>query len=125
MDSLRRPTPALAAAPARRAWLAALALVLLAARTRAQSAAGDGAGTAASSAASAPSTASAASAPPRLRFRTRRAPCACAGDIDDEAIERALAERAGRPASAPAGKREAKAVPNTHTNTPTPRRPTP
>jgi len=39
-------------------------------------------------------------APPRLRFRSRRAVCDCAGDLDEQAIERAFAERHGQPAAA-------------------------
>ncbi len=31
--------------------------------------------------------------PPRLKFRSRRAACSCDSDIDDEAIERAAAQR--------------------------------
>lgn len=46
-------------------------------------------------------TLAAASEPaPRLRFRTRRAICDCAGDTDEEAIERAAEARRAPAASA-------------------------
>lgn len=53
----------------------------------------------------------------RLRFRSRRAVCDCAGDLDDEAIERALAERRGQAAAAsePAASAASKGKPGSTT----------
>lgn len=101
MPSKHRAPIAAAASPQRRQWLAGALLALVAAPA------------VAAVAESAP-----AGAAPRLRFRTRRAACACEGDIDDEAIERAIEERkaAGlhsapaRPASAAADGRDDKSA---------------
>ncbi|MDE2613127.1 MAG: hypothetical protein KGL78_06765 [Burkholderiales bacterium] len=49
-----------------------------------------------------PAAGETASAAPRLRFRSRRAVCDCGSDVDEETIERALAERRAGAASAPA-----------------------
>lgn len=71
---------------------------------------------------------------PRLRFRTRRAVCDCAGELDEEAIERAHAERAERaqarrggeaaPAATPASAAASGAAAD-RTSTTTKRRPAP
>lgn len=66
-----------------------------------------------------------ASSSSRLRFRTRRAACDCAGDIDDEAIERAMAGRAAAPASGAAGGGTDKPAEKSRSATTNTRRPAP
>lgn len=71
--------------PSRRRWLVGCGLTLAAAAVQAQS-----------PAPAAPSASTPAPAAPRLRFKSRRAVCDCAGETDEDAIERALADRSER-----------------------------
>lgn len=100
--------------PGRRGWLVGCALTLAATAARGQSAA-----------ASAPPAAAA----PRLRFRSRRAVCDCAGELDEDAIDRAQSERSaargGAAASATTPSAGTKPAAPNQNPTPTPRRPAP
>jgi len=66
-----------------------------------------------------------AASAPRIRFRSRRAVCDCGSDLDDEAIERAMAERSARAASAPAADGQASDERKSKSGPTTTRRPAP
>lgn len=72
-DSAASPMKTLV--PCRRRWLVGCGLALVACVAQDQTA---------------------AASAPRLRFRSKRAVCDCAGELDEEAIDRAQSERDGR-----------------------------